>query len=273
MFMSDLLTHSDQSLIMQSFRAREREEPLNGDGFGVGWYAPEIDPTPCVFTSVTPAWSNRNLRRLAEKTRSTSFFAHVRAASAGMAVNEANCHPFVHRQFLWMHNGRMAGFRQVRRSLTATLSDESYDQIEGTTDSEHAFALFLDRLRPHFADYDLTRLVEALTDVLHTLVGFGAAAGIGEASDYNFAVTDGERVVATRYTDRAGAVPQTLYVCTGRRFENVDGHYRMVDGPTGAVIVASEPLTSRREEWRAVPPNHVVTVDRDLSVTISPLAL
>ena len=64
--MSDLLLKTEQSLIIQSFHAKERQEPLNGDGFGVGWYAPEIDPTPCVYTSIQPAWSNRNLFRLAE---------------------------------------------------------------------------------------------------------------------------------------------------------------------------------------------------------------
>lgn len=42
---------------------------------------PEIDPTSCVFTSVAPAWSNRNLHRMAEKTRSGCFFAQVRASS------------------------------------------------------------------------------------------------------------------------------------------------------------------------------------------------
>jgi hypothetical protein len=33
---------------------------LNGDGFGIGWFSPderrEVDPSPCVFTSITPAW-------------------------------------------------------------------------------------------------------------------------------------------------------------------------------------------------------------------------
>jgi hypothetical protein len=33
---------------------------LNGDGFGIGWFPTEDrrdrDPTPCVFTSITPAW-------------------------------------------------------------------------------------------------------------------------------------------------------------------------------------------------------------------------
>ena len=77
MFMSDLLIRAEQSLIQQSFKSREREEPLNGDGFGVGWYAPEIDPTPCVFTSIQPAWSNRNLYRIAEKVKSNLFFDTV----------------------------------------------------------------------------------------------------------------------------------------------------------------------------------------------------
>lgn len=34
---------------------------LNGDGFGIGWFSQHQecqpqDPSPCVFTSVTPAW-------------------------------------------------------------------------------------------------------------------------------------------------------------------------------------------------------------------------
>lgn len=36
---------------------------LNGDGFGIGWFSQHQeckpqDPSPCVFTSVTPAWYN-----------------------------------------------------------------------------------------------------------------------------------------------------------------------------------------------------------------------
>lgn len=40
MFMSELLTRAEQSLFQQSFKAPEREEPMDGDGFGVGWYVP-----------------------------------------------------------------------------------------------------------------------------------------------------------------------------------------------------------------------------------------
>jgi hypothetical protein len=49
-------------------------------------YAPEvatIDPTPCVFTSITPAWSNENLYSLSKKVITPLLFAHVRAATPG----------------------------------------------------------------------------------------------------------------------------------------------------------------------------------------------
>ena len=62
--LSALLTEPDNSLIHQSFHSHEREEPLNGDGFGVAWYS-WGHAEPAVFRSVTPAWSNGNLRELA----------------------------------------------------------------------------------------------------------------------------------------------------------------------------------------------------------------
>ncbi|CAG8797587.1 27700_t:CDS:2, partial [Racocetra persica] len=53
------------------------------DGFGVGWYKsnPDVTSTPCIFTSITPAWNNQNLSRLAEEIQSSLVFAHVRAST------------------------------------------------------------------------------------------------------------------------------------------------------------------------------------------------
>ena len=57
--------------------------------------APTCPPPPLqVFTSITPAWNNENLNRLATKLESGVIFAHVRAAYPGMPVSEQNCHPF-----------------------------------------------------------------------------------------------------------------------------------------------------------------------------------
>lgn len=266
--MADLLTRAEQSLIQQSFKAREREEPLNGDGFGVGWYVPEIDPTPCVFTSIRPAWSDRNLRRLADKTRSPCFFAHVRAASRGTAVTELNCHPFQYDRFLWMHNGGIAGFPRVKRRLAASLSDEVYNAIEGTSDSEHAFAMFLDRILDRIDEYTVDDLADAMRFTIHRLRDWGMEAGIDAPSRYNFAVTDGQTVIATKYITKPDLPPHSLYYASGDRFENVGGRYRMAKAGrrARAAIIASEPLTEDRSDWIAVPPNHMVIVTPELHV-------
>ncbi|MBN2475935.1 MAG: class II glutamine amidotransferase [Pirellulales bacterium] len=91
----DLLTTSPTySIIHQSYKARMRVEPLNGDGFGLAWYVPDVSPEPAVFRSIQPAWNNLNLRHVARVTRSSAVLAHVRAATPGTGVSEANCHPF-----------------------------------------------------------------------------------------------------------------------------------------------------------------------------------
>lgn len=271
--MSDLLLKSSQSLIRQSYSAREREEPLNGDGFGVGWYAHDIDPVPGLFTSVRPAWGNRNLARLAAKIRSTCLFAHVRAATPGLIINELNCHPFQHDNFLWMHNGRVSGFRRMKRFIRRQISDEYYDNINGTTDSEHAFALFLSLLDGHSKDHNVSDLAKALGETIHKLEQWASEHEIEEPSDFNFAVTDGHSLLATRYSSGNKARPESLYVAKGNRLEVRGGQFRI--GPVSedpeAVIIASEPLTEQREDWELVPGNHIVTISPEMHVRIEPL--
>lgn len=96
-----------------------------------------------MFTSVTPAWSNRNLRTISSQIRSPLVFAHVRAAALGDVVSDQNCHPFVsnaHRHWMFMHNGAVSRFSRIRRCLLAALSDEAFGLIDGNTDSEHWWA-------------------------------------------------------------------------------------------------------------------------------------
>ena len=143
--LSSLLLEPTHSLIRQSTHSREREEPLNGDGFGVGWYARELSGEPAVFRSITPAWNNRNLHNLARVVASDCILAHVRAATQSSGVNEANCHPFRYQQYLFMHNGDVGNFRHVRRRMLDSVCDEAYSNVYGSTDSECFFALCIDR--------------------------------------------------------------------------------------------------------------------------------
>ncbi len=273
LLMADLITRPTNSLIKQSYHAREQPEPLNGDGFGVGWYAPEVDSTPCVLTRITPAWSSRNLLNLAEKVVSPCIFAHVRAASPGMAVTELNCHPFQYGRFMWMHNGGVAQFPKIKRRLRQSLSDELYNFIQGTTDSEHAFALFLNQLPDPLGDYTPEQLAQAVATTIRQLNIWTREADIIEPSYYNFAVTDGHNVIVTRYVNDPGQEPRTLHVSYGAKFECHDGNCRMVraEEHEQAVIIASEPLTDLNEDWVRVPKNHLVMVTPDLKVGFLPI--
>ena len=268
--LADLLYRPKNSLILQSYKSKERKEPLNGDGFGVGWYSPQISPTPCVFTSLTPAWNNQNLRRLSEHVKSPCFFAHVRAASPGMRVCEANCHPFQYGDYLWMHNGTIEGFRQIRRRLRQSLPDRLYNTIEGTTDSEHAFAIFLNLLgdpeRPHSAN----ELGGTLIKTVDQLERWTAETESAAPSYYNFAVTDGRNVAAIRYVSDQTVEPASLYFSAGRKYQYVNGVCEFVECQPSekAVIISSERLSEDSSHWFRVAPNHVLTVNQDLEARV-----
>ena len=116
---------------------------MNGDGFGFGWYPePSEGGRPGVFRSIEPAWHDLNLRELTEVTRSPLFFCHVRAA-AGPPIEQTNCHPFRHENWLFMHNGTIAEFGRVKRDLVMAVAPELFPSIQGTTDSEILFHLAL----------------------------------------------------------------------------------------------------------------------------------
>lgn len=268
--LAELLTRPGNSLIKQSYKSMERAEPLNGDGFGVGWYAPEADPTPCVFTSLTPAWNNRNLRRLAEKVSTSCLFAHVRAAPPDSLVSEVNCHPFQYGRFLWMHNGASAQFPAIKRRLRESLRDDLYNLVQGTTDSEHAFAVFLNRIADPMANYSPEVLRRALVETIRQLETWNREAGITQPSYYNFALTDGNTVLATRYVSDPAQEPASLFLSHGVKFECHEGICRMVPASRHehAVIIASEPLTEARENWIAVPENHLVSATSALEVEV-----
>ncbi len=276
--LADLLYRPANSLIMQSHHAREREEPLNGDGFGVGWYVPEIDPGPCVQRSVTPAWSNHNLQNLATKTRASLLFAHVRAASPGMAVTEANVHPFSYDRFMWMHNGFAADFHRIKRKLRDALKDEFYNMIQGTTDSEHAFALFLNSLRTPFKETGAEEMRRALVETIALLGKLSRDEGVTSASFYNFAVTNGQTMVISRYCSAEGIKGASLHFSRGTKFEclpdGVCDMHPVAQGETAqSVIVSSERLTDDEIDWEDVPDNHTITVLPDFSVELEQIPL
>ncbi len=272
--LSSLVTEPANSIIHQSIRSRESQEPLNGDGFGLGWYVQDMTERPAIFKDITPAWNNLNLLNLARVTRSSCVLAHVRAATPGLPVIQLNCHPFAWRRFVFMHNGRVAGFKRLKRALINRLSDEAFGMISGSTDTEHVFALFVDHVRRAGDGLDPADLMtSALAATIEEVEDLTREEGVEEPSLLNLAVTDGKAAVVSRYISTEPERANSLYVQSGRRFECVDGQCRMLDPGEAheAVVIASEPL-SEGEGWTRVPPNHLVVVREDRTTEMRALS-
>lgn len=252
--LSALLIEPSHSLIRQSTNSHEREEPLNGDGFGVGWYAPDFSDEPAVFRSITPAWNNRNLHNLSRVVASPAIYAHVRAATQSSGVNEANCHPFRFHKYLFMHNGDVGNFPKIRRRLLESIGDEAFANVYGSTDSEHFFAVVIDEVLKREVTTAMD-LADALNAAIKRVVSIVNKYGESEPSYLNIAFGDGKNAVISRFTNDPACRPETLYWYSGSL-------YQPYDEPTTngkEIIVSSEKLTDD-PAWQTVPPNHMIVL-------------
>jgi glutamine amidotransferase len=240
-FMEDLVCAPCHSLIHQSLHAEETKTGTNGDGFGIGWYAARTEPG--VYRELRPAWSDENLRSICSQIRAGLFFAHVRAAT-GTATTRANCHPFTHGRWMFMHNGQIGGYQRVRRQLENLIPDDLYLSRSGTTDSE---AIFLAAM----ADGLEHDPVGAMARTLRRVSGFMAEAGIAEALRFTAALTDGRDLFAFRWA--SDTRPATLY-------------WRE---QAGSLIVVSEPLDGGREGWEALPKSCAVIAKAGQAVSLT----
>ena len=264
----DLLYKPKNSLVNQSLHAREIEEPLNGDGFGLGWYVPEINVEPITFVSTNPAWSNRNLRNLAPKIKTDCLVAHVRAASVG-EVSESNCHPFQYKNILMAHNGGIEDFGLVKRKIREPLSDEMYNWIKGQTDSEHIFANLINYLLKSEKTIGTDEVARAFEHTFSFVIKLMKDAGIKDAAYLNMVVTNGLFIVATRWVSDPKEEALTMYHSEGARYVVEDGITRL-EAPQdddNAVLVVSEKLTDG-PEWTLIPNNHLVMVEQNHNVRV-----
>jgi len=242
-FMEDVVTKPDHSLIHQSLHAEEAKTGTNGDGFGLGWYSERQEPG--VYREIRPAWSDENLKALARHVRAGIFFAHVRA-STGTATTRANCHPFAHGDWMFMHNGQVGGYARLRRAIENLIPDSHYASRHGTTDSEAIFLTALARAE------DCP--VRAVAATLGTVAGMMAAAGIDEPLRFTAAMTDGRDLYAFRWSTDERA--PTLYFCD--------------EG--GDLLVVSEPIDRAKERWHPVPASHALVARAGAAPELVPFA-
>jgi glutamine amidotransferase len=238
-----LLYEPEHSLIVQSYQPREMTAGLlNADGFGVGWYHPIRKADPYTYKSLLPIWNDINLPHLSRYVESGCVLANVRSATPGLAIDLSNCQPFQQGNILAIHNGYIENFRQtLYRPLRDSLSDLSYQFIQGTTDSEHIMALILEQCRK-MPDLSLS---DAVQQAIAQLIQLGQTYGAEFSA--NLVLSDGQQLVATRFASREPA-PSLYWLQQDDRLPN-------------ATVIASEPLFAGN--WRPVAERTLLIVTHD----------
>lgn len=231
-FMEDVVTTPEHSLIKQSQDASECKTSVNGDGIGLAWYGEHKEP--CLYRDIQPAWSNCNVLNLVRQVRSRLFLSHVRA-STGSAITQQNCHPFTYANLSFMHNGQIRDFQKICRKLEAHLSDELYAARLGSTDSELIFLLAIQNglgENPHSAFKKTICLIERVA----------REAGLIPLLRFAAAFSDGITLHAIRYsTDH---ISPSIYYSSSR--------------VNNGTCIVSEPFDLMKAGWHSLNPNCIL---------------
>jgi len=231
-YLEDILFNQSNSIASQSYSAKESVWTTNGDGFGVAWYTQRT--TAGLFKDVLPAWNDNNLRSLAAHIRTHLFFAHVRATT-GSSISRANCHPFIWKNWTFMHNGQIGGWKTCRKEYESHISHDYFSLRDGSTDSE---AIFLLALSLGLPDNPIKAITQAIEIALQTM----DKHQIQEPLRASIAVSDGQSIWAFRYSNDANS--PSLYFGNPETQANTSNNL--------ITTIASEPLDAEAQHWQKV---------------------
>ncbi len=224
------------------------------DGWGIGYFE---NARPQVIRRPTAAPEDEEFRAAARRIESFVAVAHVRQASVG-DLCVANAHPFTYGSWIFVHNGTVTGFDQLRQQLVDETDSDLRSQVTGTTDSEQVFFWLLTRLRragetaegpchdPSLVSREMARAIRILDER-------SAATQPAEPTRLNFVLTDGAVLFASRWKHSLFWTNQAGPLTIGCSAPAVRG-----------VVVASESIGDAA--WAEVPDGQILAVDRDLVV-------
>jgi len=258
------LVRSQQALVRERSVWTRYVTPANG--WGAGLFVKE---EPVLFRKVISNQEEFAFEPEAAATATHAMIAHVRTGTIGRAEKK-NTHPFDFQGWLFAHSGTIENFHTLRRELMGELNPEFRRAIQGGTDSEHAFFLFLSYLKRSAGsiggDAPVHRIRDSFVKTIEMLNEMTGRSGSKIRSRLLVFATNRQVFLAHRqggglhFLERDRASVCSL--CG-------ESHTVMTAGePYRCVLLATEPLSG--ENWAEVPEGQVVFVDPDLAVSIGP---
>lgn len=220
----ELLFGPGHSLLRQAREPRyQTSGESNPDGWGVGWYEPELGGPPRRYRTTRPIWEDPGFVERSAEIRATGVLAAARLAVPGWPIEEGACAPFRSGPWLFSLNGVVEEFGDGVGETLRAMDRTNHRLRTGRTDSEVLFTLVLTRLEAGRDPGSALGEVVGIVDELST-------------SRLNLLLTDGRRVAAT-----------------------ASGNSLFARIAPGAITLASEPLDE--ESWQAVPDRTVLDGD------------
>ncbi|MBS2032740.1 MAG: class II glutamine amidotransferase [Deltaproteobacteria bacterium] len=223
--------------------ALARQSTEHPDGWGIAHLkANRIQ----VLRKAEAAHDSAAFRNRARDVRSELVVAHIRKASVG-SNTVVNTHPFRHAGWVFAHNGTVRKFDERRRAVEKRIAPKLRSKLEGDTDSERCFLLFLTELGREARGDVLERAGRALARVA-AYTRETDPPGVPRPSVANFIATDGDALLALRYG-------KALHV-------SAPGTTVLREGSTVRELWISSEPTDRRGSWRKLAHGQGVALDR-----------
>lgn len=267
----EFLYKPDNSFIKQSYHPKYMSHLLNLAGFGmVAWDKSSYDPAlPFIYKTINLPFYDENLKNLSSKITPNCLLAHLRGVPYDdrHVVSMQNVHPFIFGdcQFALAHNGALADFELMKYDFLEFIMPRYAKCIQGTTDSEWIYAIFLSQLSKASHDSIVHNVMEAIIETLKIIKKVRENYHVRYASPVNLFITNGNLIAATRFVFDYGWRPldatvsthfayHSLWYTFGEQFGFYNNEYRMKNGKNkSSIIIASEPLTEDTTTWIEVP--------------------
>lgn len=237
----DLTWDFDHSIIKQSYLPAYTPRlpknslncDMNIDGFGLGWIN-SFDSQFNIYKQPIPVRNDINLKSILKSIKSKCLFFHLRANTLNICapISTINAHPFVINDYMWMHNGKIANFNDIKKDIVTSIDNDIFSNIKGNTDSEYCFGVYLSLLKI-FKPIQAFKKMIKIIDILNV------------ESFLNIVVTNGDWLIASR-------------ICLNTKQKDpISLYYNKV-----LKIISSEPLTRDDKNWHLVPKNNILFVDK-----------
>lgn len=253
------LVSADNALMHQSNR--------HPDGWGVAYYQ---GGAPHVIKSMSTAVDDHLFRRVSGVVSSETVVAHLRKATQG-EMTIINTHPFQFGQWVFVHNGNVENFPQLRQKLVERIPPVLRRFILGDTDSEVLFYLLLARMAERcelsragfplddviIAARKMVEEVEALTGGIHE-----DNAGPPDRTYLTFVLTNGTTMLAHQ---GGKELQYSTYKKSCPERDQCPSFAPECEAPTRSgfvnhLVLSSEPLQGHNV-WHPMKPRQMVGVD------------